>query len=75
MSDFERGRPIEGSAPRGGAPHSTVTSRKRDGSAGARKEVLELNSAEHMNGKDGKDKRTYGRTPDGTGEWFAVPDA
>ena len=75
MSDFERERPIEGSEVRGGAPYSNVTSQKRDGSADARKKVLELNSAEHMNGKDGKDKRTYGRTPDGTGEWFATPAA
>ena len=68
MSDFERGRSVEGSELRGGAPHSTVTSQKRDISVDAREKVLELNSAEDMNGKDEKDRRTYGRTPDGIGE-------
>ena len=62
MSDFERGRSVEGSELGGGALHSTVTSQKRDISVDAREKVLELN------GKDEKDKRTYGRTPDGTGE-------
>ena len=68
MSGFERERFVEGSELRGGAPHSTVTSQKGDGSADGRKELLELNSAEYMNGKDEKDRRTYGRTPDGIGE-------
>lgn len=68
MSGFERERYVEGSELRGGAPHSTVTPQKRESSADAREKVLELNSAEDMNGKDEKDRRTYGRTPDGIGE-------
>ena len=68
MSGFERETFLEGSELRGGAPHSTVTSQKRESSADAREKVLGLNSAEDMNGKDEKDRRTYGRTPDGTGE-------
>ena len=74
MSNFERGRPVESSEIRG-APHSTVTSQKGDSSADGRKKLLELNSAEYMNGKDEKDRRAYGRTPDGTGEWFAAAAA
>lgn len=71
MSGFERERFVGGSELRGGAPHSTVTPQKRESSADAREKVLELNSAEDMNGKDEKDRRTYGRTSDGT--VFTVP--
>jgi phosphatidylethanolamine N-methyltransferase len=35
----------------------------------ARQRVLELNEREDS--KDDKEKRTYGRTPDGTGKCFA----
>lgn len=35
----------------------------------ARQRVLELNEQEDS--KDDKDKRTYGRTPDGTGKYLA----
>ncbi|KAF2203185.1 phosphatidylethanolamine N-methyltransferas-like protein [Delitschia confertaspora ATCC 74209] len=40
-------------------------------SVNAKQKVLELNSAEDSTGKNDKDKRTYGRTPDGT--VFVVP--
>lgn len=33
----------------------------------AKQKVLELNEQEEKNHKDDRDKRTYGRTPDGTG--------
>lgn len=33
----------------------------------AKQKVLELNEQEDMDSKDEKKKRTYGRTPDGTG--------
>lgn len=36
----------------------------------AHEAVKELNTREANNGKDEKDKKTYGRTPDGTGEYF-----
>ena len=32
-----------------------------------KRKVLELNDQEDRDSKDDKDKRTYGRTPDGTG--------
>jgi phosphatidylethanolamine N-methyltransferase len=37
-----------------------------DNAEEARQRVLELNEEE--DGKQGKEKRTYGRTPDGTGK-------
>ncbi|KAF2179992.1 phosphatidylethanolamine N-methyltransferas-like protein [Zopfia rhizophila CBS 207.26] len=64
-----------------GADHGTDGSRLRERSTphnlhlhnsdDAKEKVLELNSAEDEKGKDGKEKRTYGRTPDGT--VFVVP--
>lgn len=33
----------------------------------AKEKVLELNTAEEETGKDEKEKKTFGRTPDGTG--------
>ncbi|OCK78315.1 phosphatidylethanolamine N-methyltransferas-like protein [Lepidopterella palustris CBS 459.81] len=71
MSDFERGRPVEGNKLRERTTNSMSLSLQRDSSEDARKTVLELNSVENTNGKDEKDKRTYGRTPDGI--VFTVP--
>lgn len=36
----------------------------------ARKAVIELNDVEEKSNKDEKDKKTFGRTPDGTGECY-----
>lgn len=47
---------------------TSSTSQARYASADARRKVLELNQAEEDSNKDEKDKRTYGRTPNGTGK-------
>jgi phosphatidylethanolamine N-methyltransferase len=35
----------------------------------AKQRVLALNEREDKEHEDGREKRTYGRTPDGTGTW------
>lgn len=42
-------------------------SRQAVSAEAASKKVMELNSAEEEADKGGREKRTYGRTPDGTG--------
>jgi len=36
----------------------------------AKQRVLALNEQENKEHTDGREKRTYGRTPDGTGTWL-----
>lgn len=44
-----------------------------DNAEDARRKVLELNEEEEKEHADGSEKRTYGRTPDGTGESAPAP--
>src|SRR4051794_39740795 len=46
-----------------------------DNAQNAKEKVLQLNSAEESKVKNEKDRRTYGRTPDGTGRFTLAPPA
>lgn len=51
-------------------PQNPDAPQKAESVETAQEAVRQLNTEEQEKGKDEKNTRTYGRTPDGTGEYF-----